>query len=134
MLTVSRRDIITDRIIEYKDAFLRVPIEKYLDAIDVEPIPSQIAVINAVNNPKYRFICAALSRRQGKTYIANIIAQVCSLVPGSNILIMSPNYSLSSISFDLQRSLIGRFDLEVTKNNVKDRVIELANGSLMKLL
>jgi phage terminase large subunit len=92
-----------------------------------------MAIINAINNPKYRFVCAAISRRQGKTYIANIIGQLVSLVPGSNILIMSPNYSLSQISFDLQRNLIKHFDLEVKRDNAKDKVIELTNGSTIRM-
>jgi len=104
-----------------------------MELLGVEPLPSQVAIINAINNPKYRFVCAALSRRQGKTYIANIIGQLVSLVPGSNILIMSPNYSLSQISFDLQRNLIKHFDLEVTKDNAKDKVIELSNGSTIRM-
>jgi len=101
--------------------------------LNITPLPSQIAIINAVNNPKYRFVSAAVSRRQGKTYIANIIGQLVSLVPGSNILIMSPNYSLSQISFDLQRNLIKHFDLEVTKDNAKDKVIEISNGSTVRM-
>jgi hypothetical protein len=101
--------------------------------LNVTPLPSQIAIINAINDPKYRFVSAAVSRRQGKTYIANIIGQLVSLVPGSNILIMSPNYSLSQISFDLQRNLIKHFDLEVTKDNAKDKVIEISNGSTVRM-
>ena len=101
--------------------------------MNVKPLPSQVAIINAINNPKYRFVSAAVSRRQGKTYIANIIGQLVSLVPGSNILIMSPNYSLSQISFDLQRNLIKHFDLEVTKDNAKDKVIEISNGSTVRM-
>jgi hypothetical protein len=104
-----------------------------MDLLGIEPNSSQKALINAINNPKYRFVCAALSRRQGKTYIANVIGQLVSLVPGSNILIMSPNYSLSQISFDLQRQLIKHFDLEVTKDNAKDKVIELSNGSTIRM-
>jgi hypothetical protein len=104
-----------------------------LDLLNITPLPSQIAIINAINNPKYRFVSAAVSRRQGKTYIANIIGQLVSLVPGSNILIMSPNYSLSQISFDLQRNLIKHFDLEVTKDNAKDKVIEISNGSTVRM-
>lgn len=132
-MIVSRADIPTDKIIQYPGAFMRVPIANYLKEIDIEPLPSQIALINGINNPKYRFGCAALSRRQGKTYIANVVGQVVSLVPGSNVLIMAPNYNLSSISFDLQRGLIKRFDLEVTKDNAKDRVIELSNGSTIRI-
>ena len=125
---ISRRDIICDELVELESEtkFLKLPINPYLDLLNVTPLPSQIAIINAINNPKYRFVSAAVSRRQGKTYIANIIGQLVSLVPSSNILIMSPNYALSQISFDLQRTLIKHFDLEVRKDNAKDKVIELS--------
>ena len=130
-MEISREDIVTDRIVP--GSFLKVPIDNYLDAIGIDPIQSQIAIINAINNDKYRFVVGALSRRQGKTYIGNIIAQVVALVPGCSILIVSPNYTLSQISFDLQRQLISHFDLEVTRDNTKDRVIELSNGSTIRL-
>ena len=132
---VSRRDIISKEIVELgsEAKFLKLPIGPYLNLLNVKPLPSQIAIINAINNPKYRFVSAAVARRQGKTYIANIIGQLVSLVPGSNILIMSPNYSLSQISFDLQRNLIKHFDLEVTKDNAKDKVIEISNGSTVRM-
>ena len=115
------------------DRFIKLPIIEYMNLLGITPNSSQMALINAVNSPKYRFVCAALSRRQGKTYITNVIGQLVSLVPGSNILIMSPNYSLSQISFDLQRNLIKHFDLEVTKDNAKDKVIELSNGSTIRM-
>ena len=132
---ISRRDIVSDELVELgsETRFLKLPIAPYMDLLNVTPLPSQIAIINAINNPKYRFVCAAVSRRQGKTYIANIIGQLVSLVPGSNILIMSPNYALSQISFDLQRNLIKHFDLEVTKDNAKDKVIEISNGSTVRM-
>lgn len=134
-IEVSRLDIASDIILELQSEtrFLKLPIPPYLDLLGVQPLPSQVAIINAINNPKYRFICAAVSRRQGKTYIANIIGQLVSLVPNCNILIMSPNYALSQISFDLQRNLIKHFDLEVTKDNAKDKVIELSNGSSIRM-
>ena len=132
---ISRRDILSDKIydLQSETRFLKLPVDPYLELLGVTALPSQIAIINAINNPKYRFVCAAVSRRQGKTYIANIIGQLVSLVPGSNILIMSPNYSLSQISFDLQRNLIKHFDLEVTKDNAKDKVIEISNGSTIRM-
>jgi len=132
---ISRRDILSDQIYDLSSEtrFLKLPVPPYLELLGIEPLPSQVAIINAINNPKYRFVCAAVSRRQGKTYIANIIGQLVSLVPGSNILIMSPNYSLSQISFDLQRNLIKHFDLEVTKDNAKDKVIEISNGSTVRM-
>ena len=113
--------------------FIKLPIMEYLELLGIEPNSSQRAIINAVNNPKYRFVCAAISRRQGKTYISNIIGQLVCLVPNSHVLLMSPNYSLSQISFDLQRNLIKHFDLEVLRDNAKDKVIELSNNSTIRM-
>ena len=135
MLAVSREDIVSDYLMNFteQDRFIKLPIDGYMELLGIDPNTSQTAIINALNNPKYRFVCAAVSRRQGKTYIANIIGQLVSLVPGSNILLMSPNYSLSQISFDLQRNLIKHFGLEVIKDNAKDKVIELSNGSTVRM-
>ena len=134
-LEISRKDVGGSDLTPYssEDRFIKLPIEPYMELLGVTPIPSQCAIINAINNPKYRFVCGAVSRRQGKTYISNIIGQLTALVPNTHILIMSPNYSLSQISFDLQRQLIRHFDLEVTKDNAKDRVIELSNGSTVRM-
>ena len=135
MLEISRKDITDSKLMSYDPEvrFIKLPVEGYLDLLGISPIPSQIALINAINNPKYRFVCGALSRRQGKTYISNIIGQLMALVPNSHILLMSPNYSLSQISFDLQRNLIRHFDLEVVRNNAKERTIELSNGSTIRM-
>ena len=132
---ISRADIISEQLLDLhsETRFLKLPVAPYLELLGITALPSQVAIINAINNSKYRFVCAAVSRRQGKTYIANIIGQLVSLVPNSNILIMSPNYSLSQISFDLQRNLIKHFDLEVVKDNAKDKVIELSNGSTVRM-
>lgn len=142
MLTVSRPDVDCEDITEYPadKRFIKLPVKAYLGLLNYdgknvldEINRPQKAFINAVNNPKYRFICAALSRRLGKTFIANIIGQLVLLIPNCNVLIMSPNYTLSSISFDLQRKLISKFDLEVAKNNMKDKIIELDNGSTIRM-
>tara|TARA_E500000178_G_scaffold87697_1_gene86465 strand:- start:940 stop:2238 length:1299 start_codon:yes stop_codon:yes gene_type:complete len=134
LIDISRKDIISTELMAFDERkFIKLPIDGYMDLLGVTPNSSQTALINAINNPKYRFVCAAISRRQGKTYIANIIGQLITLVPGSNVLLMSPNYSLSQISFDLQRQLIKHFDLEVTRDNAKDKVIELSNGSTIRM-
>jgi len=148
MLNISRDDVSGDLITEFAAStrFIKLSVAAYLrllPAVDAvtyarstawdELNRPQTALINAVNSPRYRFICAALSRRLGKTYIANVIGQLVVLVPGCNVLIMSPNYSLSAISFELQRKLIKSFDLEVEKDNLKDKVIELANGSTIRM-
>ena len=135
MIEVSRSDVVQDYLMDMnpETRFIKLPIEGYLDLLNVTPNTSQTAIINAINNPKYRFITAAVSRRQGKTYISNIIGQLTCLVPGAHVLLMSPNYALSQISFDLQRNLIKHFDLEVTRDNAKDKVIELSNGSTIRM-
>lgn len=147
-LTISRSDVRSDVISEFPadKRFIKLPIVNYLKLLPaVDPVTqvlgtawdqinrAQIALINAVNSPNYRFICAALARRLGKTYIANVIGQLVMLVPGCSILIISPNYTLSSISFELQRKLIRSFDLEMERDNVKDKVLELKNGSSIRL-
>ena len=137
MLTVSREDVDVDIITEFdpKSRFIKLPIENYLKLLNLWDTINrpQIALINSINNPQYRFVCAALARRLGKTYIANIIGQLITLVPNSNVLIISPNYNLSSISFELQRRLIKHFDIEVQRDNIKDRVIELEIGSTIRM-
>jgi hypothetical protein len=146
MLLISRPDIESEYIQEFdvSERFIKLPVAKYLELLPTkvdgrssnvleEINRPQIALINAINSPKYRFVCAALARRLGKTYIANIIAQLVVLVPGCNVLIMSPNYSLSSISFELQRKLMGTFDLEIARDNLKDKIIELSNGSTVRM-
>ena len=135
MIDISRVDIEKDYLMDFdsESRFIKLPIHGYMDLLGIEPNTSQNAIINAVNNPKYRFVCAAVSRRQGKTYISNIIGQLVCLVPNSHVLLMSPNYSLSQISFDLQRSLIKHFDLEVIRDNAKDKVIELSNNSTIRM-
>ncbi len=137
MLLVSRPDVNCDFIEEFdpQRRFIKLPITNYLKLLGIWDTINrpQVALINAVNDPKYRFVCAALARRLGKTYIANIIGQLVTLVPGSNVLIISPNYNLSSISFELQRKLIKHFDLEVSRDNLKDKIIELSNGSTIRM-
>ncbi len=136
MLEISRPDVERSFIVErdINSRFIKLPVSRYLELLGIDKTMNdpQRALINVINDPKYRFICAAFARRLGKTYIANIIAQLVILVPQCHVLIMSPNYSLSSISFDLQRKLIKHFDLEIVRDNLKDRVIELENGSTVR--
>ncbi len=140
-MTISRKDVECEKITQFSAAerFIKLPIENYLRELALankeedQTNKPQIALINAINNPKYRFVCAALSRRLGKTYIANIIAQLVALVPNCHVLIMSPNYSLSTISFELQRKLVNKFGLEIQRDNLKDRILELANGSSVRM-
>lgn len=137
MLEISRPDVESDQLTPFspEERYIKLDIRAYMELLGIwETVNKpQLALINAINNPKYRFVCAALSRRLGKTYIANVVGQLVTLVPGSNVLIISPNYNLSSISFELQRNLIKHFDLEISRDNMKDRIIELDNGSTIRM-
>jgi len=86
---ISRADIVSESLLDLQSEtrFLKLPVEPYLELLGITPLPSQVAIINAINNNKYRFVCAAVSRRQGKTYIANII--------GISAISNSMHYNLS---------------------------------------
>jgi phage terminase large subunit len=135
MLEVSRSDVSCDEYQQFplEKRFIKLSVEKYLGLSDLRANRPQMAIINALQNPKYRFVTAAISRRLGKTYIANIIGHLVALMPGASVLVMSPNYSLSAISFDLQVQFAKNTGIEITRNNVKDRILELSNGSSIRL-
>jgi len=134
-MEISRQDVSFTELTEYteKERFIKLPIDNYLKLIDIDPVPPQIAIINAIQNPVYRFIVGVLSRRTGKSLISNVIGHLVTLVPGSNILIIAPNYALSSISWDLQRKLLNTFEVELERSNAKDKIIELKNGSTIRM-
>lgn len=135
MFIISRDNIEKDTLQHWDidSRLIKPDIGKYLGLMDISPNPPQNALINAANCPDYRFITACFSRRVGKTFIANVIGQLIALTPGSSMLIIAPDYSLSNISWDLQRELLREFDIETVRNNAKDRIIELVNGSLIKI-
>ena len=133
-MEISREGISSTELQDFgPERFIKIPIENYLELIDIEPNPPQIALINAVNNPNYRFVVAVLNRRTGKSFMSNLIGHLVTLVPGSNILIVAPNYALSAISWDIQRHLIASFDIETERSNAKDKIIELKNGSTIRM-
>lgn len=133
-MLVSRPEIVTDRIVDFPVAtrFLKLPIQNFLSIQGIEPLPPQYAMINAINDPKYRFIVGCLSRRTGKTFIANTIAFLKAMEPGTSILIVSPNYSLTNISWNEQVKLLNHHGIEIKSKNKTDREIHLENGSMIK--
>lgn len=134
-MIISREGISSTEITQYPtdERFIKLPIENFLDILGQTPVPPQIALVNAINDPRYRFVVAALARRTGKTHISNLIAFLLCMIPGTNILIMAPNYSLSAISWELQKNFINQFDLKLVRNNAKDKIIEVSNGSTIRM-
>ncbi len=142
MLNISRQDVSSTEI-QQLDSHLPFDIEKFLHSILIknekneqvilDPIGPQIAMINGFLNSKYRFLVGCLSRRTGKTLISNALGLITILQPDTDVLIISPNYNLSLISYELQRKFIKSFGLEIIRDNIKDRVLTLANGSSIRL-
>lgn len=133
-MIVSRQGLQFEEIVEFDIGarFLKLPIARFFEIEEIEPIAPQIALLNAINDPQYRFVVGCLSRRTGKTYVSNRIAFLKAMEPGRQILIISPNYSLSNISWNEQVQLIQKHNIEVVKMNAKDKEIHLENGSLIK--
>ena len=67
-IEISRADVESEYLMEFdpNSRFIKLPIAGYMELLGIEPNTSQRAIINAINNPKYRFVTAAVSRRQGK--------------------------------------------------------------------
>lgn len=133
-MKVSRPDLAYDSMIPFPldKRFLKLPFENFLSLDGIEPIAPQIAMINAINDPQYRHIVACLSRRTGKTYISNSIAFVKALEPGTKVLIVSPNFSLTNISWNLQSEMLKKHGIEIESKNKTEREIHLAHGSMIK--
>ena len=132
-MIISKPGISSSEIQTFDNPFIKLPIENFLDILEITPVPPQVALINAINDPQYRFVVATLARRTGKTFMSNLIAFLVCMIPGCNILIMAPNYSLSSISWDLQKKFIQQFDLKLERNNAKDKILEWSNGSTVRV-
>ena len=115
-----------------EERFLKLPIKKLLALEGIEPIAPQIEMINAIENPDYRFVVACLSRRTGKTYMAGTISFLKAMEPNSNVLVVSPNYSLTNISWMLILEKLNFHGIEIASKNKTDKEIHLENGSMLK--
>ena len=56
MLEISRDDVQATELVEYPkdERFIKLPIQQYMELLGITPIASQVALINALNNPRYR--------------------------------------------------------------------------------
>lgn len=114
--------------------FFKIPIEKLLLKLP-EPTTfneSQKAMLDGLNG--HRFWVHVASRRTGKSYGAAILAFAKLLEPNQQVMVVAPNFSLSSIIWDYVSTLIKQMQIEAIQYNVKDRVIKLVNGSIFRLL
>ena len=133
-MQVSRPYVNYTEILEFdvEKRFLKLPVSGFLEVSGIEPIDPQIALINALNDPRHRFVVACLSRRTGKTFIANTVAFLKSLEPNTNVLIVSPNFSLTNISWNEQLKMIEEHGVEVKSKNKTEKEMHFHNGSMIK--
>jgi len=119
-------------ILPFEERFFKVPIENLLDELGITLSAPQLYALNALNNNSYeiRFLTGILARRQGKTFLASILAFCKLLEPSKRVTVVAPNYGLSGITFDLVKSFIKRFNIETETMSVKERKIVLTNGSV----
>ena len=116
------------------DKFFRLNIDKLLTKLP-NPVTfneSQQAMINGLN--EHRFFVHIAARRTGKSYAAAILAFAKLLEPGQQVMVVAPNFSLSSIIWDYVTDLIKQLEIEVDRFNQKDKVVKLINGSVFRLL
>ena len=114
--------------------FFRLNVDKLLTKL---PTPvtfneSQQAMIQGLN--ENRFFVHIAARRTGKSYAAAILAFAKLLEPGQQVMVVAPNFSLSSIIWDYVTDLIKQLEIEVDRFNQKDKVVRLINGSVFRLL
>lgn len=134
-MEISRSFVDVDRIVGYPvdTRFFKLPVEAMMSTEGIIPNKPQLGIINALNDPKLRFVVACVSRRVGKSFIAYTLGFLKALEPNVKVLIVCPNYSLSNIGWTQIKGLIKKYGLETTKENAKDKEIELGNGTLIKL-
>lgn len=137
----SRDYVNTKEIVDFpvEDRFFALDVKKFIGELradngaPIEPNEPQIAIINAINDPRHRFVVACVSRRVGKSFISFALAFLKALEPNNKILVVAPNYSLAEIGWGEIKKYIKYFGISTQKENAKDREILLSNNTLIKL-
>ena len=120
------------------DKFFKINLEKLLHRIpmvnqlDLKLNESQWGMVEGLETN--RFWVHISARRTGKSYAAAILAFAKLLEPGTQVMVVAPNFSLSSIIWDYTTQIIRDLALETDRFNQKDKVIRLINGSTFRLL
>ena len=121
-------------VLERPRPFFKLPLDKLLQKL---PTPvtfnvSQAAMLAGLNDKRFWVHIAA--RRTGKSYAAAFLAFAKLMEPNQQVMVVAPNFSLSSIIWDYVTDLIKKLNIEVEQFNQKDKVVRLINGSIFRLL
>ena len=118
-------------------SYFKVPINKLASRLPdkygfKEFNPSQQAMIDGLYD--HRFWVHISARRTGKSSAAAVLALAKLLEPNQQVLVVAPNFNLSSIIWDYTTQLIESFGIETKRYNQKDHVVQLVNDSTFRLL
>jgi len=115
-------------------SFFKISITKLLQRLPNPVVfnEGQQAMLDGLEEK--RFWVHVAGRRTGKSYGAAILAFAKLLEPNQQVMVVAPNFSLSSIIWDYVTDLIKLMGIEVDKFNQKDKVVKLINGSVFRLL
>ncbi len=119
-----------------QDRFFKIPIKALVKRLPpkfgfTKLNTSQEAMVEGLEN--HRFWVHISARRTGKSICAAILALAKLLEPNSQVVVVAPNYTLSSIIWEYVVELIEHFQLETKRFNQKDHVIHLENNSTFRL-
>ena len=119
------------------DNYFKVPVDKLTAKLPAkfgftEFNPSQAAMLQGLEDN--RFWVHISARRTGKSSAAAVLALAKLLEPNQQVLVVAPDYNLSSIIWDYTTELIQAFGIETKRLNLKDRVVRLVNDSTFRLL
>ena len=121
-----------------QEKFFKINLDKLLEQIpmvnqlDLKLNSSQWGMIEGLEDN--RFWVHISARRTGKSYAAALLAFAKLLEPNTQVMVVAPNFSLSSIIWDYVTQIIRDLKIECQRLNQKDKVIQLVNNSTFRLL
>lgn len=120
--------------------FFKLSIPKILEKLPNRQRPGERIVFNQTQWGMYegleehRFWVHVSARRTGKSMGASILALAKLLEPNQQVIVVAPNFTLTTIIWDYVTDLIRGLNLEYDRFNQKDKVVKLINGSTFRLL
>lgn len=119
------------------DNYFKIPVDKLVAKLPdkygfKELNPSQLAMVEGLG--EHRNWVHISARRTGKSSGAAVLALAKLLEPNQQVIVVAPDFNLSSIIWDFTTELIEAYNIETKRFNLKDRVVRLVNDSTLRLL
>jgi hypothetical protein len=118
--------------------YFKIPIQNLLPKIiigehkGIKFNESQWGMVEGLED--HRFWTHIAARRTEKSLSAGILALAKLLEPNTSVMVIAPNFTLSSIIWDYVTDIIKNLELEYDRFNQKDKVVRLINGSVFRLM